>query len=88
MDLGIKTLDSHVVGGGPRAFALPNGRWQHAAQCKLRGAGDKFGDNLCARLRSIQIFWISKPDTEPNKVGSFHSDRYKDTIPLWENGKF
>ena len=40
------------------------------------------------RLRQIQIFWISEPDTEPNKVGSLGSDQYKDTIPLWENGKF
>ena len=40
------------------------------------------------RLLPIQIFWISEPDTEPNLVGSLGSDRYKDTIPLWENGKF
>ena len=39
-------------------------------------------------LRPIQIFWISEPDTGPNYVGSFGSDRYKDTIPLWENDKF
>ena len=41
-----------------------------------------------ARFGPIQIFWNSEPDTEPNKVGSFGSDRYKDTIPLWEKGKF
>ena len=32
--------------------------------------------------------WISEPDTEPNQVGSFGSDRFKDRIPLWEKGKF
>ena len=27
-----------------------------------------------ARLRPIQIFWISEPDTDPNKVGSLGVD--------------
>ena len=43
---------------------------------------------LWARLRPIHRFWISEPDTKPNKVGSLGSDRYKDMIPLWKNGKF
>ena len=41
-----------------------------------------------ARLRPMQRFWISEPDTQPNQVGTFGSAGYKDTIPLRENGKF
>ena len=41
-----------------------------------------------AKLRPIQMYWISEQDTEPNKVGSFGSAGYKDTVPLRENGKF
>ena len=40
------------------------------------------------RLLPIQRFLISKTNTESNLVGSFNSARYKDTIPLRENGKF
>ena len=29
-----------------------------------------------------------EPDTDPNQVGSFGSNRYKDMIPLREKGKF
>ena len=45
-------------------------------------------NKLITNSRTIQIFWISEPDPEPNEVGSLGSDRYKDTIPLWENGKY
>ena len=33
-------------------------------------------------------FCISEPDTDPNWVGSFGFGRFKDMMPLWENGKF
>ena len=51
------------------------------------GGGGRGSDPLAqkARLRPIQIFCISEPDTDPNWVGSFGSVRYKDTMV---NGKF